>query len=127
MPLGRPSGAAAPCSSSSTASWGRRFLRAAVLDAMLTPAVRTAQPDTAELISDMLRHAGRQGLAVTMRSVMLNRPDLTSLLPRITAPAVVVAGGDDAMWAAADAAAAARHLPHGQAGHDPRARGTCLP
>jgi pimeloyl-ACP methyl ester carboxylesterase len=93
----------------------RRFLRAAVLDAMLAPAVRTAQPDIAELISDVLRHADRQGLAVTMRSVMLNRPDLSNLLPRITAPTVVVAGGDDAMWAAADAAAAARHLPHGQA------------
>lgn len=93
----------------------RRFLRAAVVDAMLTPAVREAQPQTAELITDMLRHATRRGFVVTMRSIMLHRPDLTHLLPRITTPTVVVAGGDDAMWTAENAVAAAGHLPRGQA------------
>jgi pimeloyl-ACP methyl ester carboxylesterase len=99
-----------------------RFLRAAVLDAMLTPAVRKARPRTAELITDVLRHADRQGFVVTMRSIMLSRPDLTRLLPRITAPTVVVAGGDDAMWTAGSAAAAAGHLPHGQAATIPGTR-----
>jgi len=93
----------------------RRFLRAAVLDSMLTPAVRNAQPQTAELITDVLRHADRRGFVLTMRSIMLNRPDLTHLLPQISSPSLVVAWCDDAMWTAENTAAAAGRLPHGQA------------
>ncbi len=92
-----------------------RFLRAAVADALLTPAVRADVPETAELVSDTLRQADRKGFLMTMRSVMLGRPDLSSLLPRIAAPTLLVAGGDDPMWTAASASAAAALLPHGQA------------
>jgi hypothetical protein len=33
-----------------------------------------------------------------MRSVMLNRRDLTLALGAVTAPTLMVAGADDAMW-----------------------------
>jgi pimeloyl-ACP methyl ester carboxylesterase len=92
-----------------------RFIRAAVVDAMLTPAVRKERPETAELVTDVLRHADRTGLYLTMRSIMLGRPDLTRLLPGITAPTLLVTGGDDPIWTAAGANAAIEHLPHGQA------------
>jgi pimeloyl-ACP methyl ester carboxylesterase len=92
-----------------------RFLRAAVADALLTPAVRADLPAAAELVTDTLRHADRRGFYLTMRSAMLGRPDLSGLLSCITAPTMLVAGGDDPMWTAASASAAARHLAHGRA------------
>ena len=92
-----------------------RFLRAAVADALLTPAVRAGLPGAAELVTDTLRHADRRGFYLTMRSAMLGRPDLSGLLSRITAPTMLVTGGDDPMWTAASASAAAGCLAHGQA------------
>jgi pimeloyl-ACP methyl ester carboxylesterase len=92
-----------------------RFLRAGVVDAMLTPTVRKDRPETEALVTDVLRHADRKGLYLTMRSIMLGRADLTGLLPQITAPTLLVVGGDDPMWTAANANVAATHLPHGQA------------
>ena len=50
-----------------------------------------------------------------MRSIMLGRPDLSELLPRNTAPTLLVTGDDDPMWTAAGATAAAGELLHGQA------------
>lgn len=78
--------------------------------------------------TDHRRAAPRRpsGLRGDHASIMLNRPDLTRLLLQITAPAVVVAAGEDALWTAENAVAAAGHLPRGQAVTIP-APGTCLP
>jgi pimeloyl-ACP methyl ester carboxylesterase len=91
------------------------FLRSAVADALLTPAIRAEVPETGDLVSDVLRRADRKGLGVVMRSVMLGRPDLSGVLPRIAAPTLIMAGDDDPMWTAAAAGAAAAQLPHGEA------------
>lgn len=77
--------------------------------------MHTELPEAAALVTDVLRHADRRGFYLTMRSVVLDRPDLTDLLARIQAPTLLVAGSDDPMWTAASATAAATHLPHGQA------------
>jgi pimeloyl-ACP methyl ester carboxylesterase len=89
------------------------FIRSAVADSLLTPAVRAQVPETEELVNDVLRRANRRGLGVVMRSVMLGRPDLTSLLPRIAAPTLLMVGDDDPMWTAVRARAAAAWLPNG--------------
>ncbi len=87
----------------------------AVSDALLGPHSTARKPADARLVRDALRRAPRPGLYLAMRSVMLNRRDLTSALAAVTAPTLVVAGADDAMWTS-DQARAAAELP---------SRGTC--
>jgi pimeloyl-ACP methyl ester carboxylesterase len=99
-----------------------RFIRAAVADGLLTPTVRADLPGAAELVTDVLRQADRKGFYLTMRSAMLGRPDLSGLLSRIAAPTMLIAGGDDPMWTAASASAAAGRLAHGRAAAIPGSR-----
>src|ERR1035437_8000092 len=87
----------------------------AVSDALLGSHSAVRKPADARLIGDAARRATRKGLYLAMRSVMLNRRDLTSELGAVTVPTLVVAGADDAMWTP-DQARAAASLP---------SRGTC--
>jgi pimeloyl-ACP methyl ester carboxylesterase len=87
----------------------------AVSDALLGSHSAVRKPADARLIGDAVRRATRKGLYLAMRSVMLNRRDLTSELGAVTAPTLVVAGADDVMWTP-DQARAAASLP---------SRGTC--
>jgi pimeloyl-ACP methyl ester carboxylesterase len=87
----------------------------AVSDAVLGSHSAVRKPADARLIGDAVRRATRKGLYLAMRSVMLNRRDVTSELGAVTAPTLVVAGADDAMWTS-DQARAAASLP---------SRGTC--
>jgi pimeloyl-ACP methyl ester carboxylesterase len=99
-----------------------RFIRSAVVDALLTPSIRAEVPRAEQLISNELRRADRRGLGIVMRSVMLGRPDLTGQLPHIAAPTLLMTGDDDAMWTAAKARAAAAWLPHGETAIIPGSR-----
>jgi pimeloyl-ACP methyl ester carboxylesterase len=90
-------------------------LMTAVSDALLGPHSAVRNPADARLVRDALRRATRPGLYRAMRSVMLNRRDLASALAAVTAPTLVVAGADDAMWTS-DQARAAAEVP---------SRGTC--
>ncbi|MBJ7595799.1 MAG: alpha/beta fold hydrolase [Candidatus Dormibacteraeota bacterium] len=87
-----------------------RSLVNAVTDALLGPRSADRDPASARLVGDAFRHAARRGMYLAMRSVMLNRPDLTSALRVVSAPTLVVAGADDSMWTP-DRARAAAALP----------------
>jgi len=84
-----------------------------VSDALLGPHSAVRKPADARLVGDALRRATRPGLYRAMRSVMLNRRDLTSALAAVTAPTLMVAGADDAMWTSDQARGAAAVLSRG--------------
>jgi pimeloyl-ACP methyl ester carboxylesterase len=84
-----------------------RPLITAVSDALLGPHSAVRKPADARLIGDAVRRATRKGLYLAMRSVMLNRRDLTSALGAVIAPTLVVAGADDALWTSGQAQDAA--------------------
>jgi pimeloyl-ACP methyl ester carboxylesterase len=70
-------------------------------------------PDDTRFISEPLRAAARKGMHNAMHSVMLGRPDLLHLLPKIDVPTRFVAVKDDPLAPVENAEAAARLLPHG--------------
>ena len=72
-------------------------------------------PGTVGVIADALALAGRRSTARTVRSFILNRVDIASLLPRITAPTLFVAGDDRDEWTPEQAEAAARLVRDGRA------------
>ncbi len=73
------------------------------------------------VVSEAVRRADRRGLARAIRSVSLDRPDLSGSLPSVRVPALLVAAASDPGWTPAQAAAAARLLPHGTAATVPGA------
>ena len=81
-----------------------------VSDALLGSHSAVRKPADARLIGDAVRRATRKGLYLAMRSLMLNRRDVTSELGAVTVPTLVVAGADDALWTP-DQARAAASLP----------------
>jgi pimeloyl-ACP methyl ester carboxylesterase len=104
---------------------GARPLAAPVLDALLAPGVRRTDPEAVAVVRAGFTGAARAGMHRAVRSMMLDRTDLTPLLPRASPPALLLAGTDDPMWPlrAVEATAAAmpdarvvavegaRHLP----------------
>ncbi|MCO1659102.1 alpha/beta fold hydrolase [Pseudonocardia humida] len=90
-----------------------RPLRAAVQASLLSPATRADDPAAVQLVADAFAGADRTGLHRVMTAMMLERPDLSERLPRITAPTLFVAGGEDPIWSPERAAAAAAAMPRG--------------
>jgi pimeloyl-ACP methyl ester carboxylesterase len=70
-----------------------------------------AQPDSAKAILDAFRNADRSEMFAAMRSAMLNRPDITDRLDRISTPTVMAVGRGDAMWDPEHARAATSLMP----------------
>jgi pimeloyl-ACP methyl ester carboxylesterase len=70
-------------------------------------------PEDGKFISEPLRMAERKGMHNAMHSVMLGRPDLLHLLPKIEVPTRFVAVKDDPLAPVKMAEAAARLLTHG--------------
>jgi pimeloyl-ACP methyl ester carboxylesterase len=89
-------------------------VRRAVLDGMLTDESRT-DPQAIGVVVDALALAGRRSTARTVRSFILNRVDITDLLPRIEAPSLFVAGDDRGDWTPAEAEQAAALAPFARA------------
>lgn len=79
-------------------------------DALLGPG---SDPRDARLVGDAFRRANRAGMHTAVRSVSLNRPDLTPALAAVTAPTLMAAGADDKMWLPTEARAAAERLTRG--------------
>ena len=71
-------------------------------------------PNDAAFVSGPLRAANRRGMHMAMHSVMLDRPDLLELLPRIAAPTQFVAVKDDPLASVEQAVVAAKLLPQGR-------------
>jgi pimeloyl-ACP methyl ester carboxylesterase len=72
-----------------------------------------ADSEASAIVGDAFRGADRKGMATAIRSISLARTDLTPILPRVTAPTLLVAGAEDAMWTPSEARESASHLPHG--------------
>ena len=72
-----------------------------------------ADPEATAIVGDAFRRAPRKGMVTAVRSTSLARPNLTSTLPRVTAPTLFVSGADDDMSPHSEARESARHLPHG--------------
>ncbi|WP_433297067.1 alpha/beta fold hydrolase [Pseudonocardia sp. CA-142604] len=88
---------------------GPRPLTGAVVAALLGP---DADADSVAMVRDTFRANDRTGMQRVMRAMMLQRPDLTERLQRISAPVLLIAGDRDPMWTPARAAATAAGLPH---------------
>ncbi len=71
------------------------------------------QPRDGQVVGHALRAAERKGMHNAMSSVMLNRPGLLELLPRVQVPTEFVAVKDDPLAPVVKAEAAARQIPHG--------------
>jgi pimeloyl-ACP methyl ester carboxylesterase len=71
------------------------------------------RPADGKVIGKALQAAERKGMHNAMRSVMLDRPDLLDLLPKVAAPTLFVAVKDDPLAPVEKAAAASRLLPSG--------------
>ncbi|HEX6873449.1 MAG TPA: alpha/beta fold hydrolase [Micromonosporaceae bacterium] len=84
-----------------------------LVDALLGPNARTGDPDGAAIVANAFRRASRRGMTQAIRSVSLDRPDLTDQLSRITAPTLLTTGHDDPMWTTSNARNAASHLANG--------------
>jgi pimeloyl-ACP methyl ester carboxylesterase len=71
------------------------------------------RPEDGTVVSDPLQQAERKGMHNAMRSVMLNRPDLLDVLPKVHVPTRFIAVKDDPLAPVEKAEAAARLLPSG--------------
>jgi pimeloyl-ACP methyl ester carboxylesterase len=91
------------------------FLRKPLFDALLGAEAIAAQPGlTARLVSSF-RSADRSAMYRAILSVSLRRPDLTNLLPDVTAPTLMAACQDDPGWNYDQATAAVAKMPNGRA------------
>ncbi|GAA3112407.1 alpha/beta fold hydrolase [Pseudonocardia yunnanensis] len=88
---------------------GPRPLTGAVVAALLGA---DADAQSVAVVRDTFRSNNRTGMQRVMRAMMLQRPDLTDRLHRISAPVLLIAGDRDPMWTPARAAETAAGLPH---------------
>lgn len=71
----------------------------------------TSRPDDTALVLRSIRGAPRIGMHRAMNSVMLNRPDITSLLPGIDVPTLMVAPKRDPLLTVAQVQTAVAQMP----------------
>jgi len=85
-----------------------------VTEVLLSAHTRAHDPEAVELVRDSLRHANRRMLRNAVISISIHREDLTDLLPRITAPTLMITGSDHSGFTPAQADAAARLTRNGR-------------
>ncbi|MGB4777729.1 alpha/beta fold hydrolase [Microbacterium sp.] len=85
-------------------------VRTAIVSAMVTDSAAN-DPDLRALVEASLVRPTRRSLALALDSFILDRADVTGHLPRITVPALYLAGDDRGDWDPADAARAAAATP----------------
>jgi pimeloyl-ACP methyl ester carboxylesterase len=85
-------------------------VRSAVLATLLTPG-SAADPTIRRVVLESLARPTRRSLALAVRSFVAERRDVTALLPRLTLPALFVAGDERGDWRGADARRAAAVAP----------------
>lgn len=86
-------------------------VRSGVANALLSEATRRDDPDAVAYVDGCLRSADPRALANAIRSVSLTRPDLRPLLPRVTAPTLLVTTRDSVLWPRPLVAAASASMP----------------
>jgi pimeloyl-ACP methyl ester carboxylesterase len=77
-------------------------VRAAVLDAMITERA-AAESRIRDLVVESLERPGRRSMSIALRSFILDRVDVSPLMPRIAVPSLFVASDDRGDWSPADA------------------------
>ncbi|WP_029113669.1 alpha/beta fold hydrolase [Mycobacterium sp. URHB0044] len=91
------------------------FVYKPLFDALLGAEAAAAQPDLTARLVNSFRSAGRSAMYRAILSVSLRRPDLTNLLPDVTAPTLMAACQDDPGWNYDQAMAAVAKMPNGRA------------
>lgn len=89
------------------------FLRAAVVETMLSARSRRDDAGAVGQIEQTLDTRDRRGLCNAVVSISLRRPDLTHRLAAISAPTLFVTGGEHPTWTAERAETASRLLQQG--------------
>lgn len=92
-----------------------------IIDDQLAAASRT-EPQTVGSLLDALLLAGRVQAARSIERFDVRRPDLTGLLPTVTAPVLLLAGDAASPWPASRAREAAALAPFAQVAEVPEAR-----
>lgn len=83
-----------------------------VTQVLLSAHTRANDPEAVALVRDCLAHADRRMLRSAVVSVSLRREALTGLLPKISAPTLVVTGADHSGFTPSQAEAAAGLIPN---------------
>lgn len=83
-----------------------RPIRGAIMQGLLTDASRHDR-QLVRIVSDGISHSARSSYINSIHSFVLNRSDISELLPRITCPALFITGDDRAEWSPEKLAAAA--------------------
>jgi pimeloyl-ACP methyl ester carboxylesterase len=94
----------------------------AIFEDLLAPESRT-EPGTVGAVVDALALAGSRSRTRAVRAFLLDRPDLTDLLPAIEAPSLFVTGGDGGEWRPEAAERDAALAPFARAAAVPGSRG----
>ncbi len=74
-----------------------------------------SRPDDTAVVLQAFREAPQAGMYRAMKSIMLNRPGLDPLLPRIETPTVMVVASADAIVPVAEIHTAVAHMPAARA------------
>ncbi|MCC9197536.1 alpha/beta fold hydrolase [Arthrobacter sp. zg-Y820] len=85
----------------------------AVVEALVGPDADKTAPEAASQVAAAFRRGNRQGKYWAMRSLMLGRPDLRPVLPRLRVPTLMMSGREDAMNDLQEAERAGRSVPDG--------------
>ncbi|WP_435592586.1 alpha/beta fold hydrolase [Nocardia sp. bgisy118] len=92
---------------------GARPIRSLLVDVLLGPDARAADPAGAALVGDAFRRARRTDMLHAVSALSLARPNLTPVLATIETPTLLTTGPADPMWTVADAKTAAHRLRNG--------------
>jgi 3-oxoadipate enol-lactonase len=83
---------------------------AGMLPKLLAPATQQSRPELTAFVREMIEGAHPRGIAAAQRG-MAERPDMTSLLPRINIPTLVIVGAEDAISTPAEMQTIAAAIP----------------
>ena len=82
-------------------SEGMAGIADAMLPKLLTPETVSKRPEIVKFVRDMMLQTKPEGAAAALRG-MAEREDQTELLPKITVPALILVGAEDAITPVAD-------------------------
>lgn len=90
---------------------GPRPFSRIMVEALAGKGVSSTAPPAATAVREAFMRGDRLGKYWAMQSVMMHRPDLRPILPRLRVPVLVLAGRDDALLDLGEAERAARSVP----------------
>ena len=90
-----------------------KFVEDGVVEVLLSARTRSENPAAVELVKDCLSNADPAALRNAIVSISLHRPDLSSQLPKVSAPTLFITGRDHTGWTPRQASDASRLLQHG--------------